>query len=64
MHLKFWKKKKNPKTAEATGDLIGDKIVNRIINVSRSSPQSNSVTITHEHDREIPKERYVSPDER
>ena len=52
------------KTAEATGDLIGKKIANRIAKVSRSSPQNNSETITNEHDKEITKERYISPEER
>ena len=52
------------KRAEATSDLIGNKIANRITNVSRSSPQNNSKTITNEHDKEIPKERYISPKER
>ena len=52
------------KTAETTGDLIGNKIANRITNVSRSLPQSNSGTITNERDKEIPKERYISPKER
>ena len=32
--------------------------------VSRGSPQNNSQTITNEHDKEIPKERYISPEER
>ena len=31
---------------------------------SRRSPQNNSETITNEHDKEIPKERYTSPEER
>ena len=47
-----------------TGGLIGNKIANKITNVSRSSPQNNSVTITNKHDKGIPKERYVSPEER
>ena len=33
------------KTAEATGDLIGNKIANKITKVSRSSPQNNSERI-------------------
>ena len=45
------------KTAEATGDLMGNKIANKITKVSRSSPQNNSETITNEHDNEIPKKR-------
>ena len=52
------------KTTEATGDLIGHKFVNKISKVSKSSPQNNSETITNEHDKEIPKERYISPEER
>ena len=31
--------------------------------VSRSSPQNNSETITNEHDKEIPIERYICPEE-
>ena len=52
------------KTAEATGDLIGNKIANRIIKASKNSQQNISETVTNEHDKEIPKERYVSPEER
>ena len=52
------------KTAEATGDLIGNIIPNTITKVSGSSPQNDSETITNEHDKEIPKERYISPEER
>ena len=57
MHLKL-------KTAEATCDLIGNKIANKITKVSKSSLQNNSEIITNEHDQEIPKERYISPEER
>ena len=52
------------KTAETTDDLIGNKIADRITEVSRSSPQNNSETITNEHGREIPIERYIVPEER
>ena len=72
-------------TAEATGDLIGNKIAETVqsktlqseplamrakvydgknAKVSRSSPQNNSETIANKHDKEIPKERYTSPEER
>ena len=47
------------KIAEATGDLIGNKIANKITKASRSSPQNNSETITNERYKEISKERYV-----
>ena len=51
--------------AQATSDLSGNKIANRIMKVSRTSPQNNSETITNEHDKEIPKKKtYISPEER
>ena len=62
--LKAFSKIAIQKIAEATGDLIGDKIANRIINLSRSSLQNNSETITNKNDKEIPKKRYISPEER
>ena len=40
-------------TAQATGDLIGDKIAK----ITKNSQQNNSETITNERDKEIPKER-------
>ena len=52
------------KTAEATVDLIGNKIAEKITKVSKTSQQNNSETVTNEHDKEIPKERYISPEER
>ena len=62
--LKTSSKRVIQKTAEATGDLIGNKIANRIIEVSKNSQQNNSETVTNEHDKEIPKEKYVSSEER
>ena len=50
------------KTAEATGDLIGNKIADKITKVSRNSQQNNSKTVTNENDKEIHKERYISPE--
>ena len=44
---------------EATGDLIGNTIVNRTTKVSK-----NSETVTNEHNKGISKERYISPEER
>ena len=62
--LKTLSKRLIQKTAGTTGDLIGNKIANSILKVSRSSPQNNSETITNEHDKETPKERYISPEEK
>ena len=49
------------KTVEATGDLTGNKSANEITKVSRNLIQNNPETITNEHDKEIPRERYISP---
>ena len=62
--LKTTSKRGIQKTAEATGDYIGNKITNRITKVSRRLLKNNSETITNEHDKEIPKERYISPEKR
>ena len=63
---------KYKKIAEATGDLIVNKTADvvaksydsKITKVLRRSPQNNSETTTNDHDKEIPKERYVSPEQR
>ena len=55
------------KTAEATSDLNGNKIAEvitklydgKITKVSRTSPQNSLKTVKNEHDKEIPKERYI-----
>ena len=47
------------KTAEATSDFNGNKII-----FQKSHKKNNSKTVTNEHLREIPKERYVFPEER
>ena len=44
--------------------MLGNKIANRITKVSKGSQQIKSGTVTNEHDEEITKERYVSPEER
>ena len=62
--LKTCSKRVIQKTAPATSDLIGNKTADKMTKVSKTFPQNNSKTITNEHDKEIPKERYISPDER
>ena len=59
MHLKLLQKK-----AEATDDLIDNKIANEITKVSKNSSENNLETIIKENDKEIPKERYMSPEKR
>ena len=57
-------KREIQKTAEATGNLIGNKTTNKITRVLQNSQHNNSETVTNEQDKEIPKEKYVSPEER
>ena len=52
------------KKAEATGEFIGSKITNKITKISKTLQQNNPETVTNEHDKEIPNERYISPEER
>ena len=49
------------KTAEATGDLIGNKIADKITSASKKS--HNEEIPSNEVNNEIPKERYISPKE-
>ena len=52
------------KTPEATGDLIGNNIADKITKVSKSSQQNNSKIVTSEHDKEIHGETFISLEER
>ena len=52
------------KTQEAADDLIDNKIANKITQISKISQQNNSETVANNHDKEVPKERYVYPEER
>ena len=49
-------------TAEVTDDLIGNKIADKIISISKSSKELHSKT--YENKIEIPKEKYISPEKR
>ena len=59
--IKTTSKRAIQKTAEATGDLIGNKIADKITSVSKKKPNNNNET-----DTEIAtsKKRYISPEER
>ena len=48
------------KTAEATGDLIDNKIADRITKVLINLRKINSETVTSENDKEIPKRGYIN----
>ena len=63
--IKTTSKRAIQKTAEATGDLIGNKIADKITNVSRKSAkelQNNEAEVGVE--RATPSKRYISPEER
>ena len=51
------------KTAERSGDLIGKNIAKKSTRVSKNSQQNNPETVRNEDDKEIRKERYMSPKE-
>ena len=53
--LKTSSKRAIPKRAEANGDLIGNKIADKITRVSKTSPQNNLET-----SEEILREKYIS----
>ena len=58
-------KRATQKTIEATGDLTGNKIADKITEVSRTSPQNSSEIVTNETenigvDRKRPKKRCIS----
>ena len=44
--------------------MISKKIADRITKVSKNVQKNNSETVKNEHDKKIPKERYISPQER
>ena len=54
------------KTAEATGDLIGNKIADKITSVSKKKPAKELPNDETEEDVEIatPKQRYISPEKK
>ena len=61
--IKTTSKRAIQKTAEATGDLIGNKISDKITSISKSLKElhSKEKNSTEEANNEIPKERYISP---
>ena len=64
--IKAASKRAIQKTAGATGDLIGNNIAVKITSVSKISPKEfhSKELPSNETTNEIPKERYISPQER
>ena len=56
IHLKSLKRS-NSKNRTTTGDLIGNKIADRITKVSKTSPKNTSET----KEEEILRERFITP---
>ena len=57
------------KTAEATSDLIRNEVTDKITKVSKTSRKNSLETVESEtrsieFDREMPRERYISPEKR
>ena len=48
------------KAGEATVDLIGNKVAERVTKVLKNSHQNNSERVINEHDKAIPQKRYIS----
>ena len=61
--IKTASKRAIQKTAEATGDLIGDKIADKITGVSKK-PQNNESEANSAILKDIPRKRYISPEEK
>ena len=55
------------KPVEATGDLIGNKIADKMRSISKKYPkqlQNDEIEIGRDSLKNIPKKRYISPEER
>ena len=60
MHLKLLQNERFKPQQKKTGDLIGNKIADRMTKVSKISPKNNS----ERNEEEILRERYISPKQR
>ena len=57
--LKIASKRAIQKTAEATGDLVRNKIADKITSYSKHSPDRSTALHPNESNNKIPKERYI-----
>ena len=65
--IKAASKREIQKTAEATGDLIGNKTADKIASVSKKKPDkvlNNNDDETEDIEIATPKKKYISPEER
>ena len=61
--IKTASKRAIQKTAEATGDFVGNKIADKITSVSKKT-QNNESQADSASPKDVPKKRYISPEER
>ena len=64
MRLKLLQKDQFKKKGEETGDLIDNKVANKITKISKTLQKNYLETFKNEHDKVTPKERYISSEER
>ena len=63
--IKTASKRAIPKTAEATGGLIGNKIADKITSVSKKKPDNNNNDNNNNYvELKTPEKRYISTEER
>ena len=60
--IKTASKRAIQKTAEATGDLIGNKIADKITSISKKT-QNNESEAGRASPKDVPNNRYISPEE-
>ena len=56
--------KTNSKNSRSKWCLIDNKIADKITKISKTLQKKKSETATNEHNKEIPKEGYISPEKR
>ena len=62
--IKTASKRAIQKTAEASGDLIGNEIAGKITSVSKKSDANSQMEVGTVSPKDIPKRRFISPEER
>ena len=62
--IKTASKRAIQKTAEATGDLISNKIADKITSLSKNSDADSEMEVGRTSSKDVPKRRYISPEEK
>ena len=64
MRLKLLQKEQFRKQQKQLVIWLVIKLLTKVTKVSKNSQQNNSETVTNQNVKEIPKKRYISPEER